>query len=109
MSLGEELEDELKCVEAGGRIKDDLVCLSSMALERPQWLSQLFYTRISASDILVMQIDLNGLIFISFVVGSARTEEYVQRAVDVLCAEAELTIGAFDDGQRMMAEVDDAD
>ena len=36
MSLGEGLDDEPKYIEAGEGFKDDLVCLSSMTVKRPQ-------------------------------------------------------------------------
>jgi aromatic-L-amino-acid decarboxylase len=57
-------------------------------------LNQLFYTRISArNDILLTRTELNGIICIRFAVGCFRTEEkHVQQAFNLLCAEAELTL-----------------
>ena len=64
-------------------------------------LNRLFYTRISSrNDILLTRTDLNGIICIRLAVGSARTEEkHIQQAFELLCAEAELTIRAFEDAQ----------
>jgi aromatic-L-amino-acid/L-tryptophan decarboxylase len=60
-------------------------------------LNRLFYGRISArNDVLLTQTELNGIFCIRFAVGSARTEEsHIRQAFDLLCAEAELTIGDF--------------
>jgi len=57
-------------------------------------LNQLFYGRVTErNDILLTQTQLNGIYCIRFAVGSARTDEtHIQRAFELLCAEAQLAI-----------------
>jgi aromatic-L-amino-acid/L-tryptophan decarboxylase len=62
-------------------------------------LNRLFYDRISArSDIFLTRTELNGIFCIRFVVGAARTNEtHIQMAFDLLRAEGEMTIKAFEE------------
>src|ERR1700692_4176277 len=65
-------------------------------------LNRLFYDRISArSDILLTRTELNGTFCIRFVVGAARTNAtHTQKAFDLLRAEGEMTIKAFQEGRN---------
>jgi aromatic-L-amino-acid decarboxylase len=65
-------------------------------------INKLFYGRISArSDILLTQTQLNGIFCIRFVVGAARTNQtQIQRAFELLCAEAEVTIRTFEEARN---------
>jgi aromatic-L-amino-acid/L-tryptophan decarboxylase len=64
-------------------------------------LNRLFYDRILArNDILLTQTQLNGIFCIRFAVGAARTDEtHIQKAFELLCAEAALTISAFEESR----------
>jgi aromatic-L-amino-acid/L-tryptophan decarboxylase len=70
----------------------------SLDIQSLNSLNQLFYSRISArNDVLLTQTQLNGIFCIRFAVGTARTNEtHIQKAFDLLCAEAELTIRTFE-------------
>lgn len=72
--------------------------LDEEALNR---LNRLFYDRISArSDIFLTRTELNGIFCIRFVVGAAQTNAtHIQMAFDLLHAEGEMTIKAFEEAR----------